>query len=104
VSNLQKYAIVKVMITTNEVKHLADLARIEMLPGEAEKMTSEIDSILGYVGQINETTGDVIRVVPPLRNVMREDVPTNASLEYTEKLLDNAPGREGNYLKVKKIL
>ncbi len=92
------------MITTKEVKHLADLARIEMSPEEAEKMTHEIDSILGYVGQINETTGDMTRVVPPLRNVMREDVSTNSSGEYTEKLLDNAPLREGDYLKVKKIL
>jgi len=92
------------MITTEEVKHLADLARIELLPGEAEKMTSEIDSILGYVGQINSVTGDMERVLPSLRNVMRQDAPTNTSGEYTEKLLDNAPFREKNYLKVKKIL
>ena len=92
------------MITTEEVKHLADLARIEMLPGEAEKMTKEIDSILGYVGQINETTGDMTRAIPPLRNVMREDAPTNTPGDYTEKLLENAPAREGGYVKVKKIL
>ena len=92
------------MITTEEIEHLAKLARIEMLPGEAEKMTGEIDSILGYVGQINAVSGDVMRVIPQLRNVMREDVPTNTPGEYTEKLLDNAPSREGSYVKVKKIL
>jgi Asp-tRNA(Asn)/Glu-tRNA(Gln) amidotransferase C subunit len=35
---------------------------------------------------------------------MREDVIVNKAGEYTEKLLGNAPSREGNYLKVKKIL
>jgi Asp-tRNA(Asn)/Glu-tRNA(Gln) amidotransferase C subunit len=35
---------------------------------------------------------------------MRDDVVTNNTDEYTEKLLNNAPSREGRYLKVKKIL
>jgi aspartyl-tRNA(Asn)/glutamyl-tRNA(Gln) amidotransferase subunit C len=92
------------MITAEEIKHLADLARIEISSDEAEKMRGEMDAILDYVGQINATTGEVARVTPPLRNVMREDMPTNAPGEYTEKLLSNAPAREGNYVKVKKIL
>jgi Asp-tRNA(Asn)/Glu-tRNA(Gln) amidotransferase C subunit len=35
---------------------------------------------------------------------MREDVPENKTGEYTEAILQNAPAREGNWLKVKKIL
>ena len=92
------------MITTQEIKHLADLARIEMTDAEAEKMTKEVDSILEYVGQIKEVSGDSVQTVPKLRNVMREDVATNKPEEYTEALLQNAPSREGNHLKVKKIL
>jgi len=67
-------------------------------------LTGEIDSILGYVGQIMNTTGDMSRETPLLRNVMREDEPQNKSGEYTETILANAPSREGNWLKVKKIL
>ena len=92
------------MITKEEIEHLAKLSRIELLPNEAENLSKEVDSILDYVGQINEVSGDIKRTVPKLRNVMREDVVTNTSGEYTEKLLNNAPSREGNYLKVKKIL
>jgi len=92
------------MITRDEVKHLADLARIEMSEGELEQMTKEIDSILNYVGIIQNVSGDVQREIPNLRNVMRDDVITHESGEYTEKLLANAPSREGSYLKVKKIL
>jgi len=92
------------MITTQEIKHLAGLARIEISEGEVSAMTSEIDSILGYVGQITSATTQVEYSIPPLRNVMREDVPTHTAGQYTEAVLQNAPSREGNLLKVKKIL
>ncbi len=92
------------MITTQEIEHLAKLSRIELQPSEIESLVPEIDSILGYVSQISSQTGETARVIPKLRNVIREDIPVNTPGEYTEKLLDNAPAREGNYLKVKKIL
>jgi aspartyl-tRNA(Asn)/glutamyl-tRNA(Gln) amidotransferase subunit C len=92
------------MITKEDITNLANLARIEVSDSEAEGLTSQIDSILGYVGQIQNSTGDVKPEVPKLRNVMRDDAVTNNSDEYTEKLLNNAPSREGRYLRVKKIL
>lgn len=92
------------MITKDDIKNLADLARVDISLDEMEKMTKEVDSILGYVGVINNTTADLERSVPKHRNIMRDDEPTTQSGEYTEKLLQNAPSREGNYLKVKKIL
>ncbi len=92
------------MITKEDIKNLAALSRIELSDEEMEKMTGEIDSILGYVGQIKDLALEGEREVPPLRNVMREDQITNEPSEYTEKLLQNAPAREKDYLKVKKIL
>ena len=92
------------MITKEDIKNLANLARIEISDTEAEKMTTEMDSILGYVSQIKDSTGDLERTIPKLRNVMRDDVVTNEPDQYKEKLLKNAPSREGDYLKVKKIL
>lgn len=92
------------MITKEDIKNLASLARIGVSEEEAESMTSEVDSILGYVGVVQSFSGDDKRDVPKLRNVMREDSVTNESNEYKEKLLNNAPSREKDYLKVKKIL
>ena len=92
------------MITTETIKHLADLSRMEISEGEMGKLTAEIDAILGYVGQIMNTSGDMKREIPILHNVMREDIPQNEPGQYTEAILRNAPAREGNYLKVKKIL
>lgn len=91
-------------ITKEDIKNLADLARIKISDDEMEKMTSEIGSILGYVGVIQNVGGDVKDTIPKLRNVMREDEVTTVTGENTEKILQNAPERSGNYLKVKKIL
>lgn len=91
-------------VTGEEIIKLANLARIELTPEEPEIFAREIQSILGYVGQINDVAGDVSNTKPLLRNVMREDEITNATGEYTESILQNAPARNGNYLEVKKIL
>jgi aspartyl-tRNA(Asn)/glutamyl-tRNA(Gln) amidotransferase subunit C len=92
------------MVTKEEVKNLANLARIEITESEADSLTSELDSILGYVGQIKDASTEEVLNNPILRNVLREDVPTNKDSEYTEDLLNNAPKREGAFLRVKKIL
>ena len=92
------------MVNKEEIINLANLARIKITDEEAESLSSELDSILDYVGQIkNAKTSEVLNN-PVLKNIMREDVPTNEDGEYTEDILNNAPSREGKYLKVKKIL
>jgi aspartyl-tRNA(Asn)/glutamyl-tRNA(Gln) amidotransferase subunit C len=97
------------MITTQDIQKLAELSRIKIAPEEQESLRSEIESILGYIDQIKKATqasvddeksGDV----SALRNIMREDGAPHASGIFTEKILSQAPAREGNYLKVKKIL
>ncbi len=91
-------------ITKEDIKKLANLVRIEISDEEAEKLTPEIDSVLGYVGQIKNATGDTEKTVHKLHNVLRDDVVVNKEGEYTESLLEAAPSREGDYVKVKKIL
>ena len=92
------------MITPENIKNLADLSRMKLTEGEMEHLAKEVGSILNYINQITEATGDLKREVPPLHNIFREDEPINKPGEYTEKLIKNAPGSENNYIKVKKIL
>lgn len=93
------------MITKEEIKHLADLARIEAPENELDRLTSQIDSILNYVGQINKAvSGEIKKEAGDLRNIMRSDMVTVEPGEYTEAILANAPQKEGKYFKVKKIL
>lgn len=92
------------MITKDEIKHLAELSRLKISEEEINKMTEEIDSILEYVGQIKNVDNNTEEISPSLFNVMRDDVSYNEPKSYTEDVLQNAPAREDDYLKVKKIL
>jgi aspartyl-tRNA(Asn)/glutamyl-tRNA(Gln) amidotransferase subunit C len=91
-------------ITTEEVKKLASLSRIAVSDEEVESLRKDMDSILAYVEEINSAPLADIEVNHDRVNVFRGDDEANAVGEYREKLLANAPDRDGNYLKVKKIL
>lgn len=93
------------MVTSEDVKKLAALARIRVEDAELEAFTKEFDAVLAYVGQLEEvklagTAGDK----PPLHNVMREDGAPHAPGAYTEKLVAEFPSREGDALLVKQII
>jgi aspartyl/glutamyl-tRNA(Asn/Gln) amidotransferase C subunit len=94
------------MTTTEEVRKLAALSRIKMDDAELDTFTSEFDTILAYVGQLEklDLPQDLKGEKPPLRNVMRADTEPHAPRAYTEKLAEQFPAREGDALKVKQIL
>ena len=90
---------------------LAKLARIEIGDEEAESLTREFEAILGYVGEVKSITSPQPLSLLKERgkgrgvfNVMREDIEPHESGLYTERILEQAPAREGDYIKVKKIL
>lgn len=92
----------------DKVLSLAKLSRISLSDTEAERLSHEFESILKYVGEVKEVAlEEGVEQKPtdfPLRNVMREDGEGHESGLFTEKILNEAPAREGDYLKVKKIL
>jgi aspartyl-tRNA(Asn)/glutamyl-tRNA(Gln) amidotransferase subunit C len=88
----------------DEVLKLAKLARIKILPEEAEALSHEFDRILEYVGEVKGIKSDGEKVLALTRNVLREDANPHETGLYTSDLLNQSPEREGDYLKVKKIL
>jgi aspartyl-tRNA(Asn)/glutamyl-tRNA(Gln) amidotransferase subunit C len=93
------------MISIKDIEKLATLGRLKINDTEKESLRKDIDSILGYVGEIQKVDiGDASTKVELVRNVMREDGNAHQSGKYTEALLSSAPDREGDYVKVKKIL
>ncbi|MFA6297433.1 MAG: Asp-tRNA(Asn)/Glu-tRNA(Gln) amidotransferase subunit GatC [Candidatus Paceibacterota bacterium] len=92
------------MIEIKDIEKLATLSRMKISPEEVESLRSEIDSILGYVVDINKVSLVDVPDEETRRNVFRNDTDANISGEYTEKLLALSPDRDGNYIKVKKIL
>ncbi|MGH7175055.1 MAG: Asp-tRNA(Asn)/Glu-tRNA(Gln) amidotransferase subunit GatC [Minisyncoccia bacterium] len=94
------------MATTEEVKKLAALARVEVGEGELEKFVKEFDAILEYVGQLEklELPRDFKNAESKLRNVLRADENPTPAGTWTKKLVEAFPEKEGDYLKVKQII
>ena len=65
------------MIKDNDVKYIANLARIHLEAEEIEKLTKDLENILLYIAKLQEL--DVTQVKPTshtlhLENVYREDM------------------------------
>lgn len=91
----------------DEVLKLAKLARIGIPESEAEALAAEFGAILNYVGDIKNAevpAGSQGKEGFALRNVMREDASAHEPGIHTEALLAESPSRDGDYVKVKKIL
>ena len=94
-------------ITRKDVEYVAKLARLELTDAEKEQYAGQLENILKYVDTLNEV--DTANVSPTnhalnLTNVWREDVCVPSMAETREQLLNNAPERDGDFFKVKKII
>lgn len=93
------------MISREDIKKLASLARIKLSAEEETNLAKDMDNILGYVQQIQEVSGGVETSTKEYnRNVFRDDQHPIESGIHTEAILAEAPERKENYVKVKNIL
>lgn len=87
------------------VDNVARLARLTVSEAEKEQFSGQLDSILGYVEQLNQidTTGiEPTSHVLQISNVMREDY--LAPSLSKEDALGNAPDRAGDFYRVPRII
>jgi aspartyl-tRNA(Asn)/glutamyl-tRNA(Gln) amidotransferase subunit C len=87
------------------VKRVARLARIAVSEEDAERMTGELNTILGFVEQLNEV--DVSGVEPmtsviPMEMKKRADAVTDGS--KAEDIVANAPATDENFFLVPKVV
>ena len=91
--------------TSDQVRHLASLVRIELTDSEVEEFRTELASILSHIDALSEidTTG-----VPPtnngadLLNIQADDASRPSMAR--EAILANAPQREDEYFRVQAVL
>ena len=92
-------------VDTATVRRVARLARIKVTNDEAERMTNELNSILGFVEQLNEVD---VADVEPMTSVVsvklrrRQDVVTDG--EDAAAVTANAPVSEDNFYLVPKVV
>ena len=93
------------IISSSDVEHIAHLARLDITREETENFRRQLGGILQYVARLEELdTGGIEPTMHavPLTNVFRQDEP--AAGLAPEDALSNAPGREGDFFKMPKIL
>jgi|AntAceMinimDraft_13_1070369.scaffolds.fasta_scaffold29220_2 aspartyl/glutamyl-tRNA(Asn/Gln) amidotransferase C subunit len=90
----------------NDILALAQLSRLSINEDDIKKYQDSFEGILEYINSIKsvEVGGYVDQTRPTNTNTMRSDDNPYLSGEFTEDLLCVAPQREGDYLKVSKVL
>ena len=92
-------------ISKEEVKKVAQLARLELNEGEIKNHAEQLEKILEYIKQLERIQTDDIpcttRAIEVV-NVFREDEKKN--FDCSEELLELGPSREDQYFKVPKII
>jgi len=94
------------MLSKEEVKHIADLARIKLGEPEIEKYQHQLSVILDYFKEIQKIKVDNVKPlasVSGLKNVLRPDVPRQESQEKKKALIEAASEKEKGLIKVKSV-
>lgn len=92
-------------VDIDTVKRVARLARIKVSEEGAQRMTGELNAILGFVAQLDEVNIDGVE---PLTSVVeqtmkkRQDGVTDGG--YADDIVANAPASEDNFFMVPKVV
>ena len=92
-------------LTSDEVRHIARLARIKLSEAEVERFRKDLATILEHCQALSAI--DTTDVTPTtqsfsLVNVERSDKPQSS--EDREDILANAPHRKDEYIRVRAVL
>ena len=94
-----------IKITEDQVKKVAELARLKLDSNQVKHHAKQIEKILDYINQLEKIdtngvacTTRAIEVI----NVLRSDA--NNKFEDRDELLNLAPTRENDFFKVPKII
>jgi aspartyl-tRNA(Asn)/glutamyl-tRNA(Gln) amidotransferase subunit C len=92
-------------LTLEEVRHIAELAKLELTEEEQVRFLEQLSAVLDYAAQLRAVDTSAIpptATVLPLRTVLRDDV-VKPSLTR-EDLLANAPEQEAGCFRVPAVL
>jgi aspartyl-tRNA(Asn)/glutamyl-tRNA(Gln) amidotransferase subunit C len=92
-------------VSSQQVRHIAKLARIGMSDAEIEALVPELNNILGWVEQLGEVDTDGVE---PLTAVidqqlrLRDDVVNDGNIR--DEILANAPEAQHGFFAVPKVI
>jgi aspartyl-tRNA(Asn)/glutamyl-tRNA(Gln) amidotransferase subunit C len=88
-------------ISMDQVKHVANLARLAITEEEAGKFTKQLDAIISFAELLNELDTENVEPtyhVLDMKNVLREDIPQKGLPQG--EVLKNVPEHQDGQIKV----
>lgn len=101
------------VVTMEDVRHVADLANLELTAEEMPRMARDLNAILGYIAQLNEldTTGvepmaQVGEVLGKAVAAQGEDLRADTVRDSVDRgaVMQEAPETDGRFFKVPKVI
>src|SRR4051794_29715671 len=92
-------------VTSQQVRHIAKLARIGMSDGEIDALVPELNNILGWVEQLGEVDTDGVEPLTAVieQNLrLRDDVVDDGDIR--DEVLANAPEAHHGFFAVPKVI
>lgn len=90
-------------LSNDDIKRLANLARVTVPEGELESVTKDIGNILGFIDIIQSVQLEAIVDQDPERaNIFRDD--TVQPLHPAYDLIEAAPLHQDHFVKVPKVI
>lgn len=93
-------------LTREDIKGIANLARLSLTPEEEIRYAEELSVVLSYIDTLNEVETDGVgptTQVTGLEDVVREDIVQNTSDETRKKIVALFPHTEKNLLSVPRV-
>ena len=91
-------------LTTQDVRHVAELAKLKLTDAEVTQYAQQLSAILEYAELLQQVDTSQVPPTPyvlPLQNVMRDDV---AAPSFSNDVaLDNAPDAADGFFRVRAV-
>ena len=88
-------------LTKDEVRHVAELAKLQLSEAEIDEYAGQLGQILTYAQQIQSVDTSAVPPTPqvlPLSNVLADD--TSLDSLSNQQAVDNAPDADDGYFRV----
>jgi aspartyl-tRNA(Asn)/glutamyl-tRNA(Gln) amidotransferase subunit C len=105
-------------VTLDEVRHVAELANLELTADELPRMQHDLNAVLGYIAQLNELDTTGVPAMAQVSEIRSGEMPGSEVHRYGETLrtdavrpsldraavMASAPETDGRFFKVPKVI
>lgn len=100
-------------VSVDEVRHVADLANLELTPEELPAMARDLDAVLGYIAQLDELDTSALSPMSQVGEALGVEAGEAGELLRRDQIrvsverrlvMEEAPETDGRFFKVPKVI